>query len=118
MGKMKYNIEPPLLSTYEPTFVPQQRPWPVATPPKSRIMHESFSAKIPDKKTFNESGTNNALNNAIGARGLQREINKVRSKILIPIMTNQVKSITLTSEMLNDDYIFEKEKTLELNLLK
>ena len=31
-------------------------------------------------------------------------------------MTNQVKSITLTSEMLNDDYIFEKEKTLELNL--
>ena len=32
-------------------------------------------------------------------------------------MTNQVKSITLTSEMLNDDYIFEKEKTLELNLL-
>ena len=62
MDKMKYNIEPPLLSTYESTFAPQQRPWPVTTPPKGRIMHESFSAKIPDKKTFNESGTNSALN--------------------------------------------------------
>lgn len=75
-----------------------------------------YDVEITYTEEFINSVTNNALNNAIGARGLQREINKVRSKILIPIMTNQVKSITLTSEMLNDDYIFEKEKTLELNL--
>ena len=75
-----------------------------------------YNVEITYTEEFIDSVTNNALNNAIGARGLQREINKVRSKILIPIMTNQVKSITLTSEMLNDDYIFEKEKTLELNL--
>lgn len=77
-----------------------------------------YNVEITYTEEFISSVTTNALNNAIGARGLQREINKVRSKILIPIMTNQVKSITLTSEMLNDDYIFEKEKTLELNLLK
>ena len=75
-----------------------------------------YNVEITYTEEFIDSVTNNALNNAIGARGLQREINKVRSKILIPIMTNQVKSITLTSEMLNDNYIFEKEKTLELNL--
>lgn len=75
-----------------------------------------YDVEITYTEEFIDSVTNNALISAIGARGLQREINKVRSKILIPIMTNQVKSITLTSEMLNDDYLFENEKTLELNL--
>ena len=51
MDKMKFHVEPP-----------QQWLRSVVTLPESKVIHESFNAKIPDKKTFNESGTNSALN--------------------------------------------------------
>lgn len=59
---------------------------------------------------------NRAIKSEIGARGITREINTLRSKILIPIEDGQIKEIELVPEMLDDDYTYRNvlKRTLTL----
>lgn len=58
-----------------------------------------------------------ALKNDTGARGLLTIMNEVKSKLLIPIMTGEIESITLTEDVLSDDFSIElkKPRTLSFN---
>lgn len=51
-----------------------------------------------------------ALKNDTGARGLLTIMNEVKSKLLIPIMTGEIESITLTENVLSDDFSIELRK--------
>ncbi len=58
-----------------------------------------------------------SLKNDTGARGLLSIMNEVKSKLLIPIMTREIESITLTEDILTEDYQLEigKSRTLSIN---
>lgn len=58
-----------------------------------------------------------AIKSEIGARGITREINTLRSKILIPIEDGQINEIELTPEMLDDDFTYHDvlKRTLTLS---
>lgn len=58
-----------------------------------------------------------ALKNDTGARGLQTIMNEVKSKLLIPIMTGEIESITLTEDVLSDEFNIElkRPRTLSFN---
>ena len=58
-----------------------------------------------------------ALKNDTGARGLLTIMNEVKSKLLIPIMTGELESITLTEDVLSNDFSIElkKPRTLSFN---
>jgi len=51
-----------------------------------------------------------ALKNDTGARGLLTIMNEVKSKLLIPIMTGEIESITLTEDVLSDDFSIELKR--------
>ena len=51
-----------------------------------------------------------ALKNDTGARGLLTIMNEVKSKLLIPIMTGEIESITLTEDVLSDDFNIELKR--------
>lgn len=75
-----------------------------------------YNVDITYTEDFIETLVKKSLATNTGARGLQSIMNEVKSKILIPIMTNEINEFTLTSEILSDDYIFRKDNTRKLTI--
>lgn len=75
-----------------------------------------YNVDITYTEGFIETLVKKALITNTGARGLQSIMNEVKSKILIPIMTNEINEFTLTEEILNEDYVFRKEHTRKLTI--
>lgn len=75
-----------------------------------------YNVDITYTEGFIETLVKKSLITNTGARGLQSIMNEVKSKILIPIMTNEINEFTLTEEILNEEYVFRKEHTRKLTI--
>jgi len=71
---------------------------------------ESFGTKVTVSEDLPHTIACLAYKENIGARSLSRIVIKIRDKVLYHVMEKEISSITLTSDMLNDDYEFELEK--------
>ena len=80
------------------------------------LIGKLYGVEISFSEDFIKKASLDALKENIGARGIHRVINKVKNKLLLPIMTGNLSEILLTEDILEDDYLLDVNKrTLKQN---
>ena len=80
------------------------------------LIGKLYSVEITFTEGFIKKASFDALKENIGARGVHRVINKVKNKLLLPIMTGSLSEVLLTEDILEDEYELEVNKrTLKQN---
>ena len=80
------------------------------------LIGKLYSVEITFTEGFIKKASFDALKENIGARGIQRVINKVKNKLLLPIMTGSLSEVLLTEDILEDEYELDVNKrTLKQN---
>lgn len=76
----------------------------------------SYNSTINYTEDFIDRVVDLAYADKCGARSLQKIVNKLADKLMLPLMSGQIDNITLTSDMLDKNYIFQIENTKKLTL--
>lgn len=80
------------------------------------LIGKLYSVEITFTEGFIKKASFDALKENIGARGVHRVINKVKNKLLLPIMTGSLSEVLLTEDILEDEYELDVNKrTLKQN---
>lgn len=80
------------------------------------LIGKLYSVEITFTEGFIKKASFDALKENIGARGIHRVINKVKNKLLLPIMTGSLSEVLLTEDILEDEYELDVNKrTLKQN---
>lgn len=80
------------------------------------LIGKLYSVEITFTEGFIKKASFDALKENIGARGIHRVINKVKNKLLLPIMTGSLREVLLTEDILEDEYELDVNKrTLKQN---
>lgn len=80
------------------------------------LIGKLYSVEITFTEGFIKKASFDALKENIGARGIHRVINKVKNKLLLPIMTGSLSKVLLTEDILEDEYELDVNKrTLKQN---
>lgn len=80
------------------------------------LIGKLYDVEITYTEDFIKEVSSKALKENIGARGINRVINNVKNKLLLPIMTGNLRKIILTEDILETDYELEiKKRTLKQN---
>lgn len=77
------------------------------------LIGKLYDVEITYTEGFIRKASLEALDEGIGARGIQRVINKVKNKLLLSIMTKEINEILLTEGILNEEDIIKR--TLKQN---
>lgn len=80
------------------------------------LIGKLYNVEITFTEGFIKKASFDALKENIGARGIHRVINKVKNKLLLPIMTGSLSEVLLTEDILEDEYELDVNKrTLKQN---